>query len=60
MTTVDQLTEDGVNGFDKNEWKVGFEKKVQLLNKQLEIVQVPSFNPEDVFKLNAALGLNDA
>jgi len=60
MTTVDQLTEDGAHGFDKNEWKVGFEKKVQLLNKQLEIVQVPSFNPEDVFKLNAALGLNDA
>ena len=60
MTTVDQLTEDGAHGFDKKEWKVGFEKKVQLLNKQLEIVQVPSFNPEDVFKLNAALGLNDA
>tara|TARA_B100001093_G_C26859313_1_gene1029132 strand:- start:1352 stop:2740 length:1389 start_codon:yes stop_codon:yes gene_type:complete len=60
MTTVDQLTEEGAHGFDKNQWKSGFEKKVQLINKQLEIVQVPSFNPEDVFKLNAALGLNDA
>ena len=34
-------------------------KKIELLNKQLEILSIDTFNPESVFKLNEEIGLED-
>ena len=38
--------------WDKTRWKESYDKKVTLLNKQLEIVAVEAFDPNEVFKLN--------
>lgn len=46
-------------GFSKEKWEESYEKKVRLLNKQLEIVSIEVFDPEAVFKLNKDLGLQD-
>ena len=45
--------------FSMEEWQEGYDKKVKLLNKQLEIVAVEAFDPEAVFKLNLELGYQD-
>jgi indoleamine 2,3-dioxygenase len=45
--------------FSMEEWQGGYDKKVKLLNKQLEIVAVEAFDPEAVFKLNLELGYQD-
>lgn len=45
--------------FSKTEWQQTYDKKVQLLNRQLEIVAVEAFDPEAVFKLNLELGYQD-
>lgn len=45
--------------FSKAEWKYSYDKKVELLNKQLEIVAVEAFDPEAVFKLNLEMGYQD-
>ncbi len=45
--------------FSMEEWQEGYDKKVKLLNKQLEIVSVEAFDPETVFKLNLELGYQD-
>ena len=45
--------------FSIEEWQEGYDKKVKLLNKQLEIVAVEAFDPEAVFKLNLELGYQD-
>ena len=45
--------------FSKAAWQQSYDKKVQLLNRQLEIVAVEAFDPESVFKLNLELGYQD-
>ena len=45
--------------FSKKVWKQSYDKKVTLLNKQLEIVSIDVFDPEAVFKLNKDLGYQD-
>jgi indoleamine 2,3-dioxygenase len=45
--------------FSIEEWQEGYDKKVKLLNRQLEIVAVEAFDPEAVFKLNLELGYQD-
>ena len=45
--------------FSKAAWQQTYDKKVQLLNRQLEIVAVEAFDPESVFKLNLELGYQD-
>lgn len=45
--------------FSKAAWQQNYDKKVQLLNRQLEIVAVEAFDPESVFKLNLELGYQD-
>jgi len=40
-------------------WHEQYDRKVKLLNKQLEIVAVEAFDPEAVFKLNLELGYQD-
>jgi indoleamine 2,3-dioxygenase len=47
------------DSFSKSHWQENYDKKVQLLNKQLEIVAVEAFDPEAVFKLNLELGYQD-
>jgi indoleamine 2,3-dioxygenase len=45
--------------WDKNSWSENYTTKVQLLNKQLEVVSVESFDPEEVFKLNLEFNYQD-
>ena len=45
--------------WDKAAWQEGFDRKVKLLNKQLALVAIDAFNPEEVFKLNLSHGLQD-
>ena len=45
--------------FSLEDWSQNYQRKVDLLNKQLEIVSIDAFNPEDVFKLNSDLGYQD-
>ena len=45
--------------WDKKVWKENYSKKVNLLNKQLEIVAVESFDPNEVFKLNLKFDSQD-
>jgi len=45
--------------FSKKVWKQSYDKKVTLLNKQLEILSIDVFDPEAVFKLNKDLGYQD-
>ena len=45
--------------FSLEDWSQNYQRKVDLLNKQLEIVSIDAFNPEDVFKLNNDLGFQD-
>jgi len=45
--------------FSMEQWQEEYDRKVKLLNKQLEIVAVEAFDPEAVFKLNLELGYQD-
>ena len=45
--------------WDKVAWQEGFDRKVKLLNKQLALVAIDAFDPEEVFKLNLSHGLQD-
>ena len=45
------------NHWIKSKWIESYLKKVELLNKQLEILSIDTFNPESVFKLNEEIGL---
>ena len=45
--------------WDKAAWQEGFDRKVKLLNKQLALVAIDAFDPEEVFKLNFSHGLQD-
>jgi len=45
--------------FSLEQWQEEYDRKVKLLNKQLEIVAVEAFDPEAVFKLNLELGYQD-
>ena len=45
--------------WDKAAWQEGFDRKVKLLNKQLALVAIDAFDPEEVFKLNLSHGLQD-
>jgi indoleamine 2,3-dioxygenase len=45
--------------WDKTRWKESYDKKVTLLNKQLEIVAVEAFDPNEVFKLNLKFDSQD-
>ena len=45
--------------WDKATWLESYKNKVELLNKQLKIVSIEAFNPEDVFNLNEKLGYRD-
>ena len=47
------------NYWIKSKWIESYLKKVELLNKQLEILSIDTFNPESVFKLNEEIGLED-
>ena len=47
------------NHWIKSKWIESYLKKVELLNKQLEILSIDTFNPESVFKLNEEIGLED-
>ena len=47
------------NHWVKSKWIESYLKKVELLNKQLEILSIDTFNPESVFKLNEEIGLED-
>ena len=47
------------NRWVKSKWIESYLKKVELLNKQLEILSIDTFNPESVFKLNEEIGLED-
>ena len=47
------------NHWIKSKWIESYLKKVELLNKQLEILSIDTFNPESVFKLNEEIGLKD-
>ena len=47
------------NHWVKSKWIESYLKKVELLNKQLEILSINTFNPESVFKLNEEIGLED-
>jgi len=38
--------------WDKKKWKEKYDLKVKLLNKQLQIVSIEAFNPDEVFELN--------
>src|SRR5210317_354966 len=53
----DLMTNQG--GWNKAVWAESYDKKVQLLNKQLEIVAIEAFDPEAVFKLNLEMGYQD-
>ena len=45
--------------WSKSVWQEAYDKKVILLNKQLEIVSIAAFDPEEVFKLNSEMGYQD-
>jgi indoleamine 2,3-dioxygenase len=45
--------------WDKTRWKESYDKKMTLLNKQLEIVAVEAFDPNEVFKLNLKFDSQD-
>lgn len=45
--------------WDKAAWQEGFDRKMKLLNKQLALVAIDAFDPEEVFKLNLSHGLQD-
>ena len=47
------------NHWIKSKWIESYLRKVELLNKQLEILSIDTFNPESVFKLNEEIGLED-
>ena len=47
------------NRWVKSKWIESYLNKVELLNKQLEILSIDTFNPESVFKLNEEIGLED-
>jgi len=47
------------NHWVKSKWIESYLKKIELLNKQLEILSIDTFNPESVFKLNEEIGLED-
>ena len=53
----DQMKES--NHWVKSKWIESYLKKIELLNKQLEILSIDTFNPESVFKLNEEIGLED-
>jgi hypothetical protein len=53
----DLMTDQG--DWNKAVWAESYNKKVQLLNKQLEIVAIEAFDPEAVFKLNLEMGYQD-
>ena len=53
----DLMTDQG--DWNKAVWEESYNKKVQLLNKQLEIVAIEAFDPEAVFKLNLEMGYQD-
>jgi indoleamine 2,3-dioxygenase len=53
----DLMTDQG--DWKKSAWQETYDKKVLLLNKQLEIVAIEAFNPEAVFKLNLEMGYQD-
>lgn len=44
---------------EREEWVMGFSRKVSLLNKQLELLQVKQFDPKKVFDLNKQMRLRD-
>jgi hypothetical protein len=45
--------------WNQSEWLESYNKKVQLLNKQLKIVSIEAFDPEAVFDLNEKMGYQD-
>ena len=45
--------------WNKTSWMESYNRKVNLLNKQLEIVSVEKFDPKAVFKLNKIYSLKD-
>ncbi|MGB1536070.1 MAG: hypothetical protein ACPG84_08580, partial [Flavobacteriaceae bacterium] len=45
--------------WNKTAWKESYDRKINLLNKQLDIVSVETFNPKAVFKLNKLYNLKD-
>ena len=45
--------------WDKTSWKESYDRKINLLNKQLDLVSVETFNPSAVFKLNKFYNLKD-
>ena len=47
------------NKWNKTFWKESYGRKIDLLNKQLDIVSVETFNPNALFKLNKHYNLKD-
>lgn len=45
--------------WNKTAWEESYHRKINLLNKQLDIVSVETFNPKAVFKLNKIYNLKD-
>ena len=45
--------------WNKTAWKESYDRKINLLNKQLDVVSVEKFNPNAVFKLNKLYNLKD-
>ena len=45
--------------WEKKKWEESYQRKVNLLNKQLTLVAVETFDPEAVFKLNKIHGEQD-
>lgn len=44
---------------EREQWVMGFSRKVSLLNKQLKLLQVKQFDPKHVFDLNEEMRLRD-
>lgn len=57
--TFAQLPEQDTPGFDRAEWEDAYNRKVQLLDKQLRMLHGEAYNPDEVFELNTQFGLQD-
>ena len=55
----DKMDKYSEENWNKKEWMASYDNKVTLLNKQLKIVSIEAFNPEEVFILNEKLGFKD-
>jgi indoleamine 2,3-dioxygenase len=55
----DKMKDHQNPNWNQSEWLESYNKKVQLLNKQLKIVSIEAFDPEAVFDLNEKMGYQD-